>query len=549
MQERNELGEIVAKLLFRPQRSWEQPINIKAFQAFMEAIMKGVELVEDAQRTGVVLEKRSVHSFYARLVDTLAHSAKHLITPVDPFAEDKFGESPFLNIYICAASVLQYMKHTWPLSPDDMYFKRQSDIPVCKTFGLDVAVCVPICDMNVEELMSSLSILELNYERPLVFSDDLACYIDALELRLSDILTHTYDQQIQNVIPFRIEREGSNYHCSTAAEFQLVALMMGIHINKLGVLPHFRPLELEVVNSEQLEQICAHMHKVLIAECSNVYGDALVNRFRENYISGNVRVSEALMFMAQNGVAANMDPADAVEQFRGMSQWTAICEKAAIDPAFALEHPENDYLAWKLLFHIAVDMIMMRTINVSWLIFVRCGVAVAKMNDPDYQDLMIESRTYPIFVDSYNSACIIHREQLQKFGPTPMDYFKALLAWVEQVFIFHKNKVVVNCEPTDIEPLVLVLTSNIHHQLMAQNGEASSSTPPDEEFVLPKIVEREEPQVVHPIRELHKQYRQMNALIKEIENIFISKEMSTEGIISLGDHEDNYFVKDSHSGW
>lgn len=421
-----------------------------------------------------------------RLLDLLyatALSAVIRLSISHPNAKDVYMDCPLTNIYLGIACCLLHLReHTLYTGRRDLFFDEQQNIDYCMRYRLDVKHHVPISHFSFEDLALSLLKLERSLFA-LSYHSDLELYVDALDVRLCELISHTnceamldnpeYSTSLSNV--------GSDEHyCSTSGEYYLIVSILAIRKSLTSALPRLREDAVQrVLERDEDKRMLKHLQQVFLTKCRNVHSDDVDNAFAERYKELMTFISEVFLFLKLNGPDTRPDHASIVTQFRNRTYWDNITNVAHSSIDQYLEYPDRNCVAFRVLFMQMAELLFQQQLQISWTQFCLDGEQIYKMDNLAYDDFVKLSHAKPFFVQSLNDACIFFRGQLFVFGKESQHYLHAFKEWLDIVNT-EMHGVINDCQT--IRPLLeYIIDEDASLRIHVQSG-ASSSTDEGHQF-------------------------------------------------------------------
>jgi hypothetical protein len=274
------------------------------------------------------------------------------------------------------------------------------------------------------------------------------------------------------------------------------------------------------------------------------------------------------MFVLDNGIGTRVDAQMIIGKMRSTAQWRAITERCARPLTDIIHCQEKDFLGWKLLFHIVIDLLLQRFLKIRWLPYAMKGVYVAKMDENEFHNLTLQSTNSPIFIESFNEACILSQGVLHIFGSSKDAYLRAIFFWIEVIRSVHNNKVLYMDNYVDITDFVMGLFGSSYMESLIISGE-SARDDIDDGSDKSEIIDKDGNDIIQseltkesvlpiPISsssssftlKMYENYVREKELLKTIcDTLDLTKRNSTKHMTALGDSNNSGFVKSSYSGW
>lgn len=420
---------------------WYDDLYIAQFKKFAQLLTLITALIDkcDVKKNksslgSQLLDKKQVFNLYSFLYNKLLSSVKW-ISPAVPTETDKFMNSQILCIYFSIATCILFLKDYWPLKKKDPFYKKQTDIAYCVDFNLVVSSVAKICDFSMEELITSLDQIELRIHE-LQYCQELVDYIDALEIRVCEFLLNLYDDKIHNSKAHRCIVKPGRYGCSTSAEYELVIKLISIRELLASSLISLRTHDASE-RSEQDTHLAKKIHATLISICSEIYGDSIPQKFYDKYTEEVVSTSEGYSYYMIHGVHVRLDMPSIIRQFRDIPQWGAISATANTNLLDFIIKPQDNFLAFKILFNLLLELVFSRSLEENWGEYFMKGSDIRRFPKNKLDSTLMLSKKNPIFIESFNEACILTDGEMYVFGKEPEDYFTAFAFWMEIVASKH----------------------------------------------------------------------------------------------------------------
>lgn len=433
--------EIKGISLATQKKLWYDDIYINQFKKFAQLLTLITALVDKCDVASNVspngselLGKKQVFNLYSFLYDKLVSSIKW-ISPAVPTETDKFANSQILGIYFSIATCVLFMNTYWPVDDQHEYYKKQTDISYCVDFNLVVSPIARVCDFSIEELITSLDQVELRIHN-LQYHQDLVNYIDALEIRVCEFLLFLYDDKVHNSKAHRIELEPGKFTCTTSAEYEIVIKLMSIRDALVSSLESLRTHDASE-HTTQDTHLAKKIHSSLMSVCGDIYGDTIPQKFYDQFTEGSVTISEGYSYYMIHGVNVRLDMPSIIRQFRNVQQWAAISATANIRLMDFIAEPQQNFLAFKIMFNLLLDLAFAQTLEESWYDYFVRGSEIRRYPRNKLNAMIESSKKTPIFIESFNDACVMTGGHVYVFGNTPEDYFVAFSFWMEIVASKH----------------------------------------------------------------------------------------------------------------
>lgn len=437
---------------------WYDDLYIAQFKKFAQLLTLITALIDkcDTKKNksssgSQLLDKKHLFNLYSFLYNKLLSSVKW-ISPAVPTETDKFMNSQIVAIYFSIATCILFLKDYWPLHKDEPYYKKQTEITYCVDFNLVVSSVAKICDFSMEELITSLDQIELRIHE-LQYCQELVDYVDALEIRVCEFLLNLYDNKIHNSKAHRCVVKPGKYGCSTSAEYELIIKLISIRESLASSLISLRTHDA----SERTEQdihLAGKIHGTLISICGDIYGDTIPQKFYDKYTEEAVTTSEGYSYYMIHGVHVRLDMPSIIRQFRDIPQWGAISETANTPLLDFITKPQDNFLAFKILFNLLLELAFSRALEENWGDYFMKGSDVRRYPKNKLDATLEMSKKTPIFIESFNDACVLTGGELYVFGKEPEDYFSAFAFWMEVVASKHSYRLK---ESINIYPLISLM--------------------------------------------------------------------------------------------
>ncbi len=355
-----------------------------------------------------------------------------------PNARDIYMECPLVTLYLGIASCLLYLReNTMFTGHRDFFPMEQNKIDYCSRYRLDVKHHTPINRFTFEDIALSFLKLEMNIAL-LDYSLDLEAYIDALELRLCELLLHTNSGSIMNNTMYRTKiRDLGNdsYCCSTSGEYYLIVSVLAVRKILTSALPIRRAdgVHRSIREDSDDSVILDRLRNILLIKYKNVHSDDIDNEFSERYKDQKTFLFEIFLFQKLNGPDTRLDYASIVSQFRNRTYWDNIANASHTNIGRYLEEPDMNCVAFRVLFMQMTELLFQQQLHMSWTQFCLDGEQLYKMDKLSFDEFSEKSKKTPYFIKSLNDACIFFRGQLFIFGRESRHYLHALKEWLDIV--------------------------------------------------------------------------------------------------------------------
>ena len=420
---------------------WYDDVFIAQFKKFAQLLTLITTLIDkcDTQKnlssTGnQLLSKKQVFNLYSYLYNKLVSSIKWL-SPAVPTETDKFMNSQILAIYFSIATCVLFLKEYWPLEPDNEFYKKQTDILYCKDFNLVVSSIARICDFSMEELVTSLDQIELRIH-DLQYHEDLVNYVNALEIRVCEFLLYLYDDKIHNVKSHCSEVEPGRFGCTTSAEYEIVIKLMSVREALASSLECLRTHDASDHTLQDVH-LAKKIHASLMSLCGDIYSDTIPQKFYDKYTEETVTTSEGYSYYMIHGVHVRLDMPSIIRQFRNVQQWSVISAEANLPLVDFISKPHENFLAFKIIFHLLLDLAFAQSLEENWQEYFIKGSEIRRYPKNKLEATIESSKKTPIFIESFNDACVMTDGNMYVFGNEPEDYFTAFAFWMEIVASKH----------------------------------------------------------------------------------------------------------------
>lgn len=394
---------------------------------------------ENRKKSGKeLLSKDSVADCYEMLTNICCGCTKMFMSSIDKNDEsaDKYAECLFLNIYMVVATCLLFLQEFWPVEENNLFYEIPSNILFAKDHQLAVTDEVPICDFNIQELVATLESLELN-KHNLQFCEDLVMFVDALEIRVAEILLSAFDTETHNVSKYCGEKDGLMY-ATTSLEYKLAILITSIHIDLATSLQNLRTLRVEGV--DQIEYVLAKQIKDAMQQyIEDIYGDKVQNEFATEYLMACATTSEGYRFIMHTTFDIEIDPSLVIPKARTVAEYNILVAKARQSIKTVFENAVNDMIAFKVLFNIIMKYIVLQVTYYDWNLCRTTGADVSCFSADKFEKFKHHANNHPIFVEAYGDVGVFHGKEFVIFGRTPEDYFLALKYWMQCIILHHNG--------------------------------------------------------------------------------------------------------------
>lgn len=400
--------------------------------------------------------KRLLNLLYALCTSNIARlSISH------PNAKDIYMECPLVTFYLGIGSCLLFLReNTTFIGYRDFFIMDQDKIDYCNRYRLIVKYKMPIERFTFEDIALSFLKLEMNVAL-LDYSLDLEAYIDALELRLCELLLHANVDNILNNAMYRtqikglIEHQRQQYCCSTSGEYYLVISVLAIRKLITSSLPVCRAdgvqRSIRDCGKNDLD-IIDRLKQIFIVKYANVHSDDIDNEFCERYKEQKTFLFEIFLFQKLNGIETRLDYPSIVSQFRNRTNWDNIANASHTNIGQYLEESNKNCVAFRVIFMQIAELFFQQQLQISWTQFCLDGEQLYKMDKLAFEEFSEKSHRLPYFVKSFNDACIFFRGQLFIFGKTSVHYFHAFKEWLD--IVASECNYTVNDGSVSIRPLL-----------------------------------------------------------------------------------------------
>jgi hypothetical protein len=413
--------------------------DMAKFSDVLNMVAQLVEWCDERNNIGSdgspILHKKQLVNLYGYLYDMLVSNLRYFSEEIET-CEDRYADTPLVNIYITAAIIFLFNSKVWP-NFDSVVDMTQGEIPYCVDHGLDVVSNAPISNFSVEEWLASVDMIAYSKDR-LLYCEELITYIDALEMRLCQILLNCYDRRVHNIKSFRsrIRTVPGGYMLASSGEFHCIMAMLSLRFTVNGALEQLRSYTAPMYIDADIK-LAARIQAVLVERAFRIYDVSYKTDFKKQYVAASTTIMEGFLFLkTRNNAEVRHDIA--IRQFRVAPDWMKISERVAPDRLKIhefLRRPTEDVLAFKLAFRMVMNLIFLETINVSFLDYYYTGYEFLCSYVHEFDKILEKSDTIPLFVESFSDACILTQRKLVVFGKDPIDYLMAFIYWMERVVV------------------------------------------------------------------------------------------------------------------
>jgi hypothetical protein len=434
---------------------WYEDATISQFRKFSQlltlitTLMDRCDEEKNTWKGAPLLNKKQVHNLYSFLYNKLVSSIIWL-SPAVPTETDKYARSLIVSVFFTIATCLLFLKDYWPLPPDDVYYKKQTEIPYVVDFKLGVSTTARICDFSMEELITSMDQIELRLYG-LQYHPDLVEYVDALEIRVCEFYLYLYDKNVHNVKnncvkvePGEYDRKNNKikpgkYGCTSSAEYELANKILSIRQTLTWSLTCLRTHDYTQHSLQDLH-LAQKIHAALLVVCGNIYGDTIPEKFYNQYTEWIVSLSEGHAYFFLNGPNVRLDAPGIIRQFRKVQHWSIISSTANRPLLEFMETPQNNYLAFKVLFKLLMELVFRQTLEENYLEYYHSASDIHRYPQSKIEAMKETSKKNPLIIDSFNEACVMTGGDMYVFGKEPEDWFVAFAFWMEIVASKHAYK-------------------------------------------------------------------------------------------------------------
>lgn len=505
---------------------WYKPVYFQKMFAIYPLITEAVEILDKEMDIDTYIHKSTVHRLYTFIHNILLTSIKYFIPSYPNLQEDSCAFCPLTAFFSAKAICLLFLNQHWPLPNSDTFYCKVSKIPYCKQFKL-VAVTEEVSpsNMSLDELMLSMQVIEIKQD--LIIDTELVDYIDALELRLAEIILGTWAGDVLDVKSIRVPIPGkeNEYVLSSMGEFNLIVQICSLQKMLQSVLPDLRKTcEMMSLNPEDREgELIAD--KIYLAICdsaSSVYSDDISVALSEQYLYESTTATEGMLFLKENGLTTRIVPIMVLRQFRSQTQARSLAEKSKRSLLECVLHPEQDFRAFVIAFHLMIKLILKRTTREEWGFYCYRAEYFLNITDSEYQQLLKRSENIPLFIESFNEACVLYQKKLYIFGAQPMDYVRALLCWIDIIWTRHDGVFVET--KRKIENFLKVMFEN--------------------SFKKPILSVPQDP---HTIFKIYDERSKTLAFFEVAKKLLTAGEISNADSVTIGDIDEKGFMSDASS--
>lgn len=402
-------------------------------------------------------------------------------------AKDPYMDSPLVALYLCVACCLLHVRQYGLFTGcRDFFIMEQQEIDYCMLNRLDIRHKVPLSRFTFNDVALSLLKIERSIHH-LEYHPDLESYVDALDLRLCELMSHTNSTAMLDNPSYSVplKDDGEQHHCcSTSGEYYLIVSVLAVRRELTGALPALRAEgSRRTLERQEDREMVEHLHRVFLRKCQNIHSDDADEAFVNAYKDKMTFRLEAYMFYKLNGPDARLDHASIVTQFRNRIHWDAISNEAYAPIDVHLEHPDKNCVAFRVIFMQMAELLFQQQLQISWLQFCLNGEAVHDMDDSTYADFVRRSHECPFFVQSFNDACIFYRGVLTVFGRQSVHYFHAFKEWLD-IIVSEFNYVINRTQSVHL--LIDYICDEARHVPTDVASSSSSTSANDDESRLSK---------------------------------------------------------------
>lgn len=459
---------------------WYDEEHVEKYRDFFTILGDALEhfSLDDAERAiSVVACRRLLNLLYAVCLSSITRlSVSH------SRAKDVYAETPLVTLYLGAATCILYLRdNTTFTGRRDMFVMEQNRIEYCTRHRLDVKHKTPIERFTFEDVALSFLKLEMNMAS-LEYSPDLEAYIDALELRLCELLLHTNSDAILNNTTYRtkIPSLDNQYCCSTSGEYYLIVSALAMRKLLTSALPVCRAdgVQRSAHDQRDLDMI-ERLAQIFTVKYKNVHSDDIDDKFSETYKEQKTFLFEIYLFQKLNGAETRLDYASIVSQFRNRTYWDNIANASHSNIGRYLESPDENCVAFRVLFMQMAELLFQQQLHISWEDFCLNGEQLYKMDRLSFEDFSKRSHRQPYFVRSLNDACIFFRGQLFIFGRDARHYFHAFKEWLD--IVASECNYMVHDDTVSIRPLLDYICNDLEClRVLVKEDDHTNETPIDE---------------------------------------------------------------------
>lgn len=429
-----------------PNGVWYQNKRIGEYIKLFKIAIKISEMFD----SNSFFEIKNVIKLHNKIMSFMIPRIKTLISS-RPGADDPYENTPLTILYLVCANCLCYLDEYNKLNKtnksDDstktFIDKRQEEISYC----IENTLCVsntPIKDFNVEELIQSISQLELRWNY-LNYSEDLIQYISALETRASHLICRSYDDTIHNIKDKRVKLDDfendknicNEYALTSGAEFDFAVKFVSFHEGLTVTLSEkrlpYKRLEkkFSIASKNKEDFVIKVLLNSLSRESQKIHSDEIQDQFRNIYRQRSISPSEPYRFFKNNPTHEEVSPYNIVSEFRETEQWNIICNKSSL-PIEQVFHYRRDILGFRIVLHLVMDLLFKQCMRIQWKEFYYPSFELISISENTIKKIWTpKSYATPLFVESLNDACLFWRGKLYVFGNGVDDYLKAIFVWMK----------------------------------------------------------------------------------------------------------------------
>lgn len=371
-----------------------------------------------------------------------------------PNTKDTYMDCPLVSLYMGVATCILHLRKHATLSQCDLDFftAEQCRLDYCVLRHLDVRKKGTIDRYTFEDVACALLTIEMNINS-LDYHPDLEAYVDALELRVCELLLHTnVDSMLNNTMyRMKIRNLANQYCCSTSGEYYLIVSILAIRKLLTSALVKHRSTAVQRELLEDDHDMVEHIGNVFFTKYKNVHSDDIDDDFGNQYKEQKTFLFEIYLFQKLNGPDARLDYAAIISQFRNRTYWESVASASSVNIGSYLESPDMNVVAFRILFMQMAELLFQQQLRISWKPFCLHGEQIYRMDKLAYDEFVERSHVTPYFVTSFNDACIFYRGQLFVFGQKSRHYFHAFKEWLD--IVASEHQFIVN-ETLSIRPLL-----------------------------------------------------------------------------------------------
>lgn len=460
-----------AKLMVRDTYNWYDQMYIAQYnywnklQPGMEELLEFCEKAKNVnqQTGGELLDENRIINLYTFLYETIIACGIKVLGAHYEAADDAYSRTPLVNIFMLMMVCVNFLFAFFPDSVSPMYFQRPSHNEYCSDLGLAVVDQKRISQFTVKDWFAS--IMEIEHQlHDLFYSAELVSYVDALEIRLSQLLLHSWRADVHDDPKRRMPRgtrTGSSaadlktqqYVFMTSAEYEFIVMMLSVRIDIATAVANLRGPEM--FEYTEVEKVLAEkVRSSFIRECLALHGSDMEDKFRPVFQRASIETWEYYLYAKRSPGHVDPEPKDVITAFPDHQlRWSQIQTTANLPLIEFLSNPDANFLGFKLVFFFLMEQLVAKKLSQEWTYFAVDGMAVSAMSAGQLQEFQMNTMTTPMFVITFNDACVYNRGVMYMFGHHAIDYFRAVVFWMKCAVHDHDGSVGFS-KRTKIAPLI-----------------------------------------------------------------------------------------------